>query len=113
MEDIFTGKNRDYRIFQTFLYSAVVCGMQKEKKVAPGLLIIKTATSKEFSTDIKFNNNPVNDFSQLETEFRKRLQQLLHEIFNPETPFSQTENRPDNCKYCDYKQFCKVVPKEK
>ena len=113
IEDIFTGKNRDHRIFQTFLYSAVVCGLQKEKSVAPGLLILKTATSDDFSTDIKFNNAPVNDFSLLEKEFRERLQQLLHEIFNPETPFRQTENRPDNCKYCDYKQFCKVTIQER
>lgn len=39
------------------------------------------------------------------SEFEARLKAVLTEIFNPEVPFSQTENT-DNCKYCSYKDLC-------
>ena len=37
--------------------------------------------------------------------FKEHFDELLNTIFDPETPFCQTENR-NNCKYCDFKTIC-------
>ena len=107
MESVFTGKRRDHRIFQTFLYASVMCHKQTQP-VSPGLLLIHRAASNDFTTDIIFNKERVNDFSLLDADFRERLQALLYEIFNRDVPFKQTENRPDACRWCDYYQLCKI-----
>ena len=107
MEAVFTGKRRDHRIFQTFLYASVMCHKQSQK-VVPGLLLIHRAASNDFSTDITIDKQPVSDFSTLDTDFRNRLQDLLYEIFDCNVPFRQTEYRPDACRWCDYQQICKI-----
>ena len=48
----------------------------------------------------------VDDFSRHEEEFRSCLQNLTEEIFNPDTPFTQTEIE-DKCAYCDFKALCR------
>ena len=107
MDAIFAGKKRDHRIFQTFLYASVMCHKQA-LKVSPGLLLIHRAASNDFTTDILLDKVPVSDFSQLDADFRKRLQALLTEIFDQNKPFQQTQYRPDACRWCDYAQLCKI-----
>ncbi|MCR4766320.1 MAG: PD-(D/E)XK nuclease family protein [Bacteroidaceae bacterium] len=107
MDDVFTGKKRDQRIFQTFLYASIMC-QQQDLKVAPGLLLIHRAASKDFSTNIKYGSAAVDDFKQLDEDFREHLQALLSEIFNRDIPFKQAENRPEACTWCDYYQLCKI-----
>ena len=107
MEAVFTGKRRDHRIFQTFLYASVMCHKQAQK-VSPGLLLIHRAASNNFSTDIVLNKENVSDFSMLDADFRERLNTLLYEIFDCSVPFKQTEHRPDICRWCDYHQLCKI-----
>ena len=50
--------------------------------------------------------SPVTDFSSYEHEFRTELHALLHELFDPQVPFSQTE-QTGLCEYCDFKRLCK------
>ena len=107
MDAVFTGKRRDHRIFQTFLYASVMCHRQA-LKVSPGLLLIHRAASNDFSTDIIFDKEPVSDFSLLDRDFREHLQALLYEIFDTNIPFKQAEFRPDACRWCDYAQLCKI-----
>ncbi|MBO7417707.1 MAG: PD-(D/E)XK nuclease family protein [Bacteroidaceae bacterium] len=107
MDDIFASKKHDHRIFQTFMYASIMCRKQP-LKVSPGLLLIHRAASNDFSTDIIFNKQCVTDFSLIDEEFRERLQGLLTELFDRQIPFKQTENRPEACKYCDYRQLCKI-----
>ena len=107
MDAVFTGKRRDHRIFQTFLYASVMCHRQA-LKVSPGLLLIHRAASNDFSTDIIFDKEPVSDFSLLDRDFREHLQALLYEIFDTNIPFKQAEYRPDACRWCDYAQLCKI-----
>ena len=111
MEGVFSGKNRDHRIFQTFVYASIMCRKQS-LKVSPGLLLIHRATTDDFSSDIVFNKHPVTDFWELDKDFRQRLHDLLFKIFNPDVPFSQSENRPDACRWCDYQDLCKIRVKD-
>lgn len=96
-------------IFQTFLYAAIMC-KQQTMKVAPSLLYIHRAASDSYSPVIEMGTprqpkTAITDFSVHEKEFRERLMTLLHEIYNPEEPFNQTDERK-KCEYCEFRQIC-------
>ncbi|NDV64338.1 PD-(D/E)XK nuclease family protein [Bacteroides sp. 224] len=111
IEQLFTpSEDRPSYIFQTFLYAAIMTQKQS-LKVAPSLLYIHRAASEDYSPIIEMGEArkekyPVDNFAFYEDEFRERLQNLLEEIFNPEIPFVQTDNKKF-CEYCDYKSICK------
>ena len=103
-------KKRSNYIFQTFLYAAIMSKKQK-MKISPALLYIHRAASDKYSPVVcmKEPRQPeiaVTDFSLYEGEFRKELDKLLSEIFNPEIDFKQTEIE-EKCTYCDFKALCK------
>ncbi len=102
---------RASRVFQTFLYAAIVHRQQQtDERIAPSLLYIHRAASESYSPVIQMGEprkkEPVDDFAQYDADFRAHLQALLEEIFNPDIPFTQTET-PEKCAYCDFKAMCK------
>lgn len=107
---IFTpSENRPGYIFQTFLYAAIMCRKQS-LKVAPALLYIHKAASDTYSPVIEMGaprqpKIPVLNFALYEDDFREHLQALLNEIFNPQEPFTQTDDTK-KCEYCDFHKLC-------
>lgn len=108
-------KKRSNYVFQTFLYSSLVCkklrDAGKEEEVAPALLYIHRASSDEYAPVVQLGESrqpkvPVENFKIYEKEFREQLNNLLEEIFNPQTSFNQTDIE-DKCTYCDFKELCK------
>lgn len=47
------------------------------------------------------------DFRPMEPDFRRKLADVVAEIFNPEVPFYRSDNE-HSCKYCDFKRICGV-----
>lgn len=41
-----------------------------------------------------------------QSQFEERLTQLLEEIFNPDEPFRQTEDKFNACRFCQFSTFC-------
>lgn len=111
IEQLFTpAENRPNYIFQTFLYAAIMCRKQS-LKVAPALLYIHRAASDTYSPVIEMGparqaKTPVTNFAFYEDDFRERLSALLREIYNPDEPFTQTDDKK-KCEYCDYRCLCK------
>lgn len=102
-------ENRPGYIFQTFLYAAIMCRKQP-LKVAPALLYIHKAASDTYSPVIEIGaprqpKIPVLNFALYEDDFREHLQALLNEIFNPQEPFTQTDDTK-KCEYCDFHKLC-------
>ncbi len=60
---------------------------------------------------IKINGENILNFSILD-DFEKELETIFSEIFNPEIPFTQTDNK-DNCNYCPYNKICEINPDNK
>lgn len=110
VEQLFTpAEGRPNYIFQTFLYAAIMC-RQQSMKVAPALLYIHRAASETYSPVVEMGEPrqpkiPVSNFSLFEDDFRKRLQALLEEIYNPQEAFTQTEDI-GKCEYCDFRALC-------
>ncbi|MEE1366054.1 MAG: PD-(D/E)XK nuclease family protein, partial [Muribaculaceae bacterium] len=50
------------------------------------------------------------DGSNFNDKFLKDIKEKIAEIFNPEIPFRQTDNKGDdkNCKYCNFKSICGI-----
>lgn len=111
VEQLFTpANNRPNYIFQTFLYASILCRSQP-LKVAPSLLYIHRAASESYSPVIEMGaprqtKVPVSNFAFYEEEFNERLKKLLQEIYSPEIPFDQTEDRK-RCEYCEFREVCK------
>ncbi|MFA6812700.1 MAG: PD-(D/E)XK nuclease family protein [Bacteroidaceae bacterium] len=126
VEDLFTpDSRRPGYIFQIFLYSTIVnrnpqilkdCGVQphgdgEKRPIAPSILYIHQAASEDYSSVVQFRPSvgkyvAVTDFSEYEEEFRGYLDRLLKEIFDPKSPFTQTDDLKE-CAYCDFKRICK------
>ena len=111
IEQLFTpAEGRPNYIFQTFLYADIMC-RQQSLKVAPSLLYIHRASSESYSPVIEMGaprqpKIPVNNFAFYEDDFHERLLALLQEIYNPDAPFTQTDDFK-KCEYCDYRSLCK------
>lgn len=55
---------------------------------------------------VRINKSNVNDHREYLEEFVTRLNNIVSEIFNPETPFFQAPDK-DTCKFCDFKTMCR------
>jgi hypothetical protein len=80
-------------------------------KVAPSLLYIHRAASETYTPVIEMGaprqpKTPVNNFAFYEDEFRERLQMLLHQLFDTNEAFTQTDDTK-KCEYCDFRRLCR------
>ena len=102
-------KHYDY-IFQTFLYCLALDDNIKNKAnvnetIAPAVFFITACSKKDFEPYINYGNNgKLLDFSEVKSEFKDRLTELLNEIFDIDKPFR--EGYKDSCTYCNYKLLC-------
>lgn len=92
-------------IFQIFLYAWVLTETQSQP-VSPALFFVHKSHSDDYDPTIVFNSERVTNFTRLKDDFKKLLQSVLTELFDPKIPFRQT-SEPKNCLYCDYKSLCK------
>jgi hypothetical protein len=113
LESLFDRENdrRNKAAMQTMLYSLLYLNVnpQEEARVIPGLYNSRELFSAGFDVllEIKADRGymPVRDIRPFEEEYRVQLVKLLEEIFNPEIPFSQTDNLR-KCDYCTYRGMC-------
>jgi len=107
LADLFTQKDgRASHIFQTFIYSLALIKENKIKEpIVPCLLYMQEIEKEDYSPVVKYHNEPITDFRELQTEFESLLIEKLDELFDVSIPFSQTDVL-SSCKYCDFKAMC-------
>ena len=44
----------------------------------------------------------------IRSEFVERIGEVIDGIFDADKPFTQTKNKEANCKYCKFKDFCRI-----
>lgn len=97
-------------IFQTFYYSEVMMAdTQRQGKIlpplSPALLFIKLKTDDSGSI-VKIGKQPVDNYqAQCHNEFNQCLHNLLSEVFDPTTHFTQNAT-DDSCRFCPFKVMC-------
>ena len=90
--------------FQLLMYAWMY---QKMQPAITGNIVSGIITFRELSAGlktVKINNNEMLDVSVL-NKFEEQLKEILSEIFDPETEFSQSPDT-DNCTYCAFKGIC-------
>ncbi|MDR1783730.1 MAG: PD-(D/E)XK nuclease family protein, partial [Dysgonamonadaceae bacterium] len=108
MEELFVQKkDRANYVFQTFLYSTILLRKKfSELPVKPALFYMQKLGMDDFSPEISFNKSAVDDFRLLAQEFQTVFLQKIEELFDPQTPFCQTDVE-QTCSYCDFKNYCR------
>lgn len=111
IDDLFIpSKKRSGYIFQTFCYSEVRMAIALDKgeslpAIMPTLLYIKRQMNPE-KPGIHLDKEHITDYQQqCHEEFHKRLSALLAEIYDADTPFTQTADT-EVCERCPFSQLC-------
>lgn len=97
---------RDSHKFQTLYYATLLSESEEYRnaKLGAQLLYIRKPHKESYIT---IGGETVLDFSvELKPGFTDHLQSLIQEIFSTETPFDQTKDRQNKCKYCDFAPLC-------
>lgn len=107
LETVFAhdGKHLNY-IFQAMLYSVAALESGMADRVSPLLIYINKAQNRQREDFVvQIGKNKIDDASVLCDEFKKRLRDVLREIFNINTLFTPTDNE-ERCQWCDFKKLC-------
>ncbi|MCP4460104.1 MAG: hypothetical protein GY816_19085 [Cytophagales bacterium] len=77
----------------------------KKEAIAPGLIGIRELFQADFDFRLTFKDEPMLDARTYIPDFEERFTSLVHEVFDIEQPFDQTEE-DIVCKYCDFNGIC-------
>ncbi len=109
VESLFRRDNkRNKAAFQTLLYALLYKNNSLQKpagKIVPGLINRMNLFDDDFKFGFKMGKEFLENADPLLPEFQNHLKQLLEEIFDPSTPFDQT-NDIEFCKFCSYQHIC-------
>ena len=106
VEKIFTDTKYD-KLFQLSMYMLMYEHIAKEKPTSVQVGIISTREVNRNHANYLFPGSIFNDTDFLlhKQLLSERLNQLFCEIFDPKTPFTQTDE-VETCKYCDFLHIC-------
>lgn len=110
VEAIFLQENlqnhSDYYL-QTFIYANLVSKQHPHIPVSPALLFIQHTGNTGYDPTLCFGKQPVTDIRESSASFEALLKQTVDDMFNPDIPYTPTEDR-DRCRHCPYKLLCGV-----
>lgn len=105
--DLFEGdKNFNKAAFQTFLYTLLYKANSEmtSANFTPGLYSRGNLFSGE-GFSLTMDKRKLGDTAPLLAEFEERLADMLNDLFDPATSFTQTAHT-ENCTYCSFKAIC-------
>ena len=108
MESLFDGSGpRNRAVFQTLIYALLYRANHDTAgvRLAPGLISRLNLFDDALDHRLIHNKEPINDVGPLLEEFEGRLKSLLEEMFDPNTPFKQTQNL-EACRFCLFQNIC-------
>ncbi|MFA6701299.1 MAG: PD-(D/E)XK nuclease family protein [Dysgonamonadaceae bacterium] len=95
---------RPYQILQVLIYCLFYDRENSARNLSPSVYyLLKIFSGSNHA--VTYQNQPINDFAKLLPEFTDKFNRCIEDIFNPEIPFSQTQN-DDNCTWCAFKDVC-------
>jgi hypothetical protein len=99
-------KNGNDAALQALIYSRMYWEANKPgKDLLPGLYFFRRIYQDDFDWSLKMNNTPLAYFS-VKDDFDSQLQEKLAEVFDPDVPFSQTDDL-NICRLCPYAGICR------
>ncbi len=107
MEHLFrTGyDNRAKAILQLLLYCQVYHNFSGDDEPIKPLVYRLRSIAPKGIEPLKVNRQPINDYHDFEDEFMSLFRDKIAEIFDPETPFTQSGSAKA-CTFCKFKSIC-------
>ena len=108
VKDIVSLFSRDgqHDALQALLYARVYDQNHgNDKKLVPGLYYFRDIYKKSFDYRVKMNKQPI-VYGQVQDSLEENLKAAVQELFDPSTPFRQTDDR-DACRICPYAAICR------
>ncbi len=92
------------KCFQLLSYAWLYWQNHRETpKIEPGIISVRNPREGSWVMKHPGGKGALNGDHLI--EFEKELREMIREIMDPSTPFTQTDNE-DNCSYCLYKRVC-------
>ena len=106
MEELFDRKKKNKAALQTFNYALLYQQVKREEDILVPAVFNKDALfmGEDVLLEMK-GKGKVKNAAHFLDEYSQQLQNLLQEIFDPQTPFDQTEDLR-KCAMCAYKDIC-------
>ncbi|MCS4434380.1 PD-(D/E)XK nuclease family protein [Aquiflexum gelatinilyticum] len=102
-------KNRNKAAMQTMYYGLLYQAMHPENSnpLKPALFNFKEIFKEDFNPYLKNKEqkSEVQDYIEYAVEYESGLRKMLEEMYDPEVPFSQTDDLK-KCVYCPYSGIC-------
>ncbi len=102
----FSAKHTDYYL-QTIMYAMLIKENKHVDRVSPSLLFIQHTGGKDYDPTLVIDKDKLTDIASIHDEYRAKLSDKIAEIFNPEIPFTQTEDKM-RCGTCPFKPLCEI-----
>lgn len=103
---------RNKAAMQTLFYGLIYQASHPENTamLKPAIFNLREIFSEDFNPYLQLREprkqgKELNDYREYKEEYEAELKGLLEEMYDPETPFSQTEDLK-KCEYCPYKEIC-------
>lgn len=101
-----TLQKRPKAILQLLFYcNAYANYIKSDEPIKPMLYLLRKIVSKGIEP-LKMDRVPIEDYHSVNEEFLELFNAKIAEIFDPDVPFTQTEN-VHNCTYCSFKAVCR------
>jgi hypothetical protein len=105
-------KKRNKAAMQTMFYGLLYQATYPENsaELKPAIFNLRELFSDDFNPYLQLKQAyktgiELNDYRDYQEAYEEGLKGLLEEMYDPEVPFSQTED-VEKCKYCPYKEMC-------
>lgn len=104
-------KDRPKAVMQVFMYAHLYMMEHPEVILEPGIYYLRNLFGDSFNPDVEYLSSAagkvaVTDFTGFRDEFRKHFEQCIEEIFDEQTPFTQTLTEKP-CEWCSFTSICK------
>lgn len=112
IEELFDKEKKDRRkaIMQVFMYAMMVTDEEHpQEAIVPAIYQVQELFSpQKFDPYVKMDNTIVDNYAEHDTKFREAFNNCLQEIFDANTPFTQTVRMGDDgpCAYCPFATIC-------
>jgi CRISPR/Cas system-associated exonuclease Cas4 (RecB family) len=108
IQDLFEREGkRNKAAFQTMLYALLYASNPKTSgyRIVPGLMNRMNLFDPDFRFGLQIGKEYVQDVRPFLPEFETGLKAVLEELYDPDVPFTQTQDT-EVCRICAYREIC-------
>jgi len=100
-------KQRNKAAMQALFYAMLYKHNQEDQsqQVMPGLINASELFKPDLDPRLLVGKVPMDDIVNYQEEALQKLKLLLHELFDPNQPFDQTDDQ-EKCSFCPYANIC-------